>query len=97
MYKTKPKTALHVSDLSVLELVNTGFNAAAEYLNYRLLNMSSHHDNDVVQDFQEMVNCIAVQMKDCIYSGKYRMLVIAFSQEIKSTCDACRIHQGAAM
>lgn len=46
---------------------------------------------------RKVVREIAVQIKMYIFSRRDRRSVIVFLQKIRSACDACRIHEGAAM
>lgn len=43
-----------------------------------------------------MTKKTALQMKDQTFNEKYPESIIAFLQDIKANCDACKIHESAA-
>lgn len=96
-YKSKPERELDVPGFKVIVPVNERLAAAVEYRYYLLLKKSSYFDDDATHERQNMAKKIVIQLKDGIFSGKNLMLIFAFLQELKSTCDVCRIHEHPAM
>lgn len=67
------------------------------YRNYRLLKKLFSYENDLAHQLQRMAKKIAVLMKNRTFSGRDPMSVIGFLQEIKSSFDACEIHESTVM
>lgn len=88
---------MHVPGLRVIEPVSVRFAATVRYQKDRLLKDSSLYDNNVTRKLLKMAKKIAVQMKDHTFSGKNPRSVRVFLKEIKSACNACEIHEIAAM
>lgn len=96
-YELKPERAIDIPGLREVEAVNNRFASAADYRSYYLLKKLSHLDDDVVHELHKMAKKIASQIKDCFFSGKDPILVVAFLQDCKSACDAYGIYEGAVM
>lgn len=96
-YTPNLKRELDIPCLKLIEPVNDRLATAVDYRNYCLLKNFSRYDDDVAHDLNKITNMIAVLMKDRICSEKDSISVIAFRQEFKSACAACKLHEGEAL
>lgn len=89
--------SLDVEGLAVPKPVSDLFTDAAEYLQYRLLKTLGPYDDAVAHELKWMTMKVAVQMKHKTYGGREVASIFAFLQYVKTVCDACSIHEGAAL
>lgn len=85
------------SSLKVIQPKNHLFSSAVDYRSYRLIKTSARYDDDVGNELRGMTKKVSVQIKDRKFTEKEPLGIISFLQDFKSACDACNIHEGAAM
>lgn len=91
------KIPLDVSGPKVIEPVNDMFSAILGYRTYHLIKKSARYDADGANELHWMAKKTAIQMKDRMFSGKNSRSVIAFIQDFKYACDACKMYEGATV
>lgn len=96
-YKMRLGSEQDVPGIRVFDPANDCFAAAVAYPNYRHLKKLSRYDHYVPQELHEMAKKVAVYIIDRTLYRKDPISVRAYSQELKSACDSCKIHEGGAM
>lgn len=67
-YNLKLERELDVTGLRAIEPVNHHLTTTVDYRNNRLLNKSSHYDDDMAHKLDKIEKKISVQMKDRTFS-----------------------------
>lgn len=87
-YADKPD---QITVLEVFKPVNDLLWKALDCPTYSLIKRSAWYDEDVAHELHRMAKRTAAQMNDRTFSGRDPMSVIAFLQDLRTTCDVCRI------
>lgn len=96
-YKSRPDITLDVPGLRVFQPVIDCPAVAVDYTNHRLLKKLSGYEDKVAHERHKMAKKIAVKVKNHAFVGKDSISVIAFLEQFRSTFDACKIYESAAM
>lgn len=68
-----------------------------EYHSYRLIQKYRLFDEDISSEMQKMCKKVTVQIKDEVFNGKDKILLINCFTDSKLVCDSLRKHKGATV